>query len=59
MKNLYNFIFAITYRDTNGKFAPTEYRRVTNMTIGNARVYRSRIYNMQNVIECVMYKEIY
>lgn len=59
MKNLCNFIFAIFYRNPDGTYATTEYRRIVGITMGNARVYRSRICNMQSVIKCIIYKEIF
>ena len=55
----YNFIFAITYREIDGKFAPTEYRRKERMSIRAARAYQSRILNMNNVKMCIIYKEIF
>lgn len=59
MERLFNFIFAITYRNIDGKFAQTEYRRKEHMSVRMARVYQSRILNMQNVNMCIIYKEIF
>lgn len=58
--NKYAFIFEIAWRDSQtGQLKPHEYRKKTQMTINNARVYARRLSNTQNVVSVRFYKEMY
>lgn len=60
MLNKYTFIFEIAWRDSeSGKMKPHEYRKKTQMTISDARVYARRLSNMQSVIYVLFYKQMY
>ena len=55
----YTFIFEVACRDCFGKILPHEYRKRTGMTINDARTYARRISNMNNVIFCKFFKEMF
>jgi hypothetical protein len=56
----YTFIFEIAWRDSeSGKMKPHEYRKKTQMTVSDARVYARRLANTQNVLHVRFYKEMY
>lgn len=58
--NKYTFIFEIAWRDLeSGKMKPHEYRKKTQMTVADARVYARRLSNMQGVISVLFYKQMY
>lgn len=58
--NKYTFIFEIAWRDTeSGRMKPHEYRKKTQMSINDARIYARRLSNIQNVISVCFYKEMY
>lgn len=58
--NKYTFIFEIAWRDSEtGKMKPHEYRKKTQISIGDARVYARRLSNIQNVISVLFYKQMY
>lgn len=58
--NKYTFIFEIAWRDSeSGKMKPHEYRKKTQMSINDARVYARCLSNTQNVITVRFYKEMY
>lgn len=58
--NKYTFIFEIAWRDPeSGQLKPHEYRKQTQMTIGNARAYARRLSNTQNVVFVLFYKQMY
>lgn len=60
MIDKYTFIFEITWRDSvSGQMKPHEYRKKTQMTVGNARAYARRLSNTQNVISVMFYKQMY
>lgn len=60
MLNKYTFIFEIAWRDSeSGKMKPHEYRKKTQMTVSDARVYARRLFNMQSVIYVLFYKQMY
>lgn len=60
MVNKYTFIFEIAWRDSvSGQIKPHEYRKKTQMTIGDARVYARRLSNTQNVISVMFYKQMF
>ena len=60
MVNKYTFIFEIAWRDSeSGKMKPYEYRKKTQMTVSDARVYARRLSNTQNVIYVLFYKQMY
>lgn len=60
MLSKYTFIFEIAWRDSeSGKMKPHEYRKKTQMTVGDARVYARRLSNTQNVLHVRFYKEMY
>lgn len=60
MANKYTFIFEIAWRDSeSGQLKPHEYRKMTQMSIDNARVYARRLSNIQNVLSVRFYKEVY
>ena len=60
MVNKYTFIFEIAWRDSqSGKMKPHEYRKKTQMTVTDARVYARRLSNTQNVINVIFYKQMY
>lgn len=60
MDNKYTFIFEIAWRDSkSGKMKPHEYRKKTQMSISDARVYARRLSNTQNVISVLFYKQMY
>ena len=50
MLSRYTFIFEIGWRDSQtGRLKPYEYRKKTQMSINDARVYARRLANIQNV----------
>lgn len=56
----YTFIFEISWRDPkSGQLKPHEYRKKTQMSIGNARAYVRRLSNTQNVISVTFYKQMF
>lgn len=58
--NKYTFIFEIVWRDSeSGRIKPYEYRKKTQMSINDARVYARRLSNTQNVLHVCFYKEMY
>lgn len=58
--NKYTFIFEIAWRDSeSGQMKPHEYRKKTQMTVSDARIYARRLSNTQNVIYVLFYKQIY
>ena len=58
--NKYTFIFEIGWRDPKtGQLKPHEYRKKTQMSINDARVYARRMSNIQNVVSVRFYKEMY
>lgn len=58
--NKYTFIFEIAWRDAeSGRMNPHEYRKKTQMSINDARVYARRLSNNQNVISVLFYKQMY
>lgn len=58
--NKYTFIFEISWRDTQtGQLKPYEYRKKTQISIADARVYARRLTNTQNVISVKFYKQMY
>lgn len=60
MLNKYTFIFEIAWRDSkSGQLKPYEYRKKTQMSINDARVYARRLTNIQNVLHVRFYKEMY
>lgn len=60
MVNKYTFIFEIAWRDSQtGRLKPYEYRKKTQMTINDARVYARRLSNAQNVFHVLFYKQMY
>lgn len=60
MFNKYTFIFEIVWRDSSsGQMKPREYRKKTQMTVNDARVYARRLSNIQNVISVMFYKQMY
>lgn len=59
MVNKYTFIFEIVWRDSeSGQMKPHEYRKKTQMTVSDARVYARRLSNTQNVIYVLFYKQM-
>lgn len=60
MVNRCTFIFEIAWRDSeSGKMKPHEYRKKTQMTVSDARVYARRLSNTQNVIYVLFYKQMF
>lgn len=60
MVNKYTFIFEIAWRDSeSGQMKPHEYRKKTQMTINDARIYARQLSNTQNVICVLFYKQMY
>lgn len=60
MVNKYTFIFEIAWRDSvSGQMKPHEYRKKTQMTVNDARVYARRLSNTQNVISVMFYKQMF
>lgn len=58
--NKYTFIFEIAWRDPkSGQLKPHEYRKKTQMSINDARVYARRLSNIQNVFRVLFFKEMY
>lgn len=58
--NKYTFIFEIAWRDLDsGQLKPHEYRKKTQMSISDARVYARRLSNTQNILFVRFYKEMY
>jgi hypothetical protein len=58
--NKYTFIFEISWRDSDtGRLKPYEYRKKTQMSISDARVYSRRVSNMANVVRVRFYKEMF
>ena len=58
--NKYTFIFEIGWRDLEtGCLKPYEYRKKSQMSINDARVYARRLTNTQNVVHVCFYKEMY
>ena len=57
--NKYTFIFEIAWRDSeSGQLKPHEYRKKTQMSINDSRVYARRLTNTQNVLHVRFYKEM-
>lgn len=60
MVNKYTFIFEIAWRDSeSGQMKRHEYRKKSQMSIADARVYARRLTNTQNVIYVRFYKEMH
>lgn len=60
MINKYTFIFEISWRDSeSGQMKPHEYRKKTQMTVNDARVYARRLSNTQNVVYVLFYKQMF
>lgn len=60
MVNKYTFIFEIGWRDSKtGRLKPYEYRKKSQMSISDARVYARRLFNILNVVHVRFYKELY
>lgn len=60
MLNKYTFIFEVGCRDPKtGRMLPYEYRKKSQMSIHDARVYARRLSNMINVISVCFYKHMY
>lgn len=58
--NKYTFIFEVAWRDSkSGQLKPHEYRKKTQMSIGDARAYARRLSNTQNVLHVSFFKEMY
>lgn len=58
--NKYVFIFEVAWRDPEtGQMKPYEYRKKSQMSINDARVYARRLVNTQNVIHVRFYKEMH
>lgn len=58
--NKYTFIFEIAWRDPkSGQLKPHEYRKKTQMSINDARVYARRLSNIQNVFHVSFFKEMH
>lgn len=58
--NKYTFIFEVAWRDPkSGQLKPHEYRKKTQMSIGEARAYARRLSNTQNVLHVSFFKEMY
>lgn len=58
--NKHTFIFEISWRDPEtGRLKPYEYRKKSQMSINDARVYARRLVNVQNVLHVRFYKEMY
>lgn len=58
--NKYTFIFEIAWRDPeSGQLKPHEYRKMIQMSVGNARAYARRLSNVQNVVSVRFYKEMH
>lgn len=56
----YSFIFEIASREIgSGRILPREYRKKIGMTINDARTYARRISNMNNVIFCKFFKQMF
>ena len=57
--NKYTFIFEIgCYDPQTGLLKPYEYRKKSQMSINDARVYTRRLANTQNVLHVRFYKEM-
>nr|QJB20295.1 MAG: hypothetical protein [Microvirus sp.] len=60
MYNKYTFIFEIAWRDSvTGRLKPHDYRKKTQMSINDARVYARRLSNIHNVVHVSFFKEMY
>lgn len=60
MLNKYTFIFEVGCRDPKtGRMLPYEYRKKSQMSIHDARVYARRVSNMNNVLSVRFYKQMY
>lgn len=58
--NKYTFIFEIAWRDPeSGQLKPHEYRKKTQMSINDARIYARRLSNIQNVVHVSFYKGMF
>lgn len=58
--NKYTFIFEIAWRDPEtGRLKPYEYRKKSQMSINDARVYARRLSNTFNVVHVRFYKEMF
>lgn len=58
--NKYTFIFEIAWRDPeSGRLKPHEYRKKTQMTVSDARVYARRLSNTQNVLHVSFFKQMF
>lgn len=56
----YIFIFEISSRDPEtGRLKPYEYRKKSQMSISDARVYARRLINMENVLHVRFFKEMF
>lgn len=60
MQNKYTFIFEIAWRDPQtGHLKPHEYRKKTQMSINDARVYARCLSNINNVFRVSFFKEMF
>lgn len=60
MVNKYTFIFEIAWRvPDSGEMKPYEYRKMSQISISDARAYARRLSNIQNVIYVLFYKQMY
>lgn len=60
MLSKYTFIFEIAWRDPkSGQLKPHEYRKKSQMSINDARVYARRLFNTQNVLHVSFFKEMF
>lgn len=60
MVNKYTFIFEIAWRvSDSGEMKPYEYRKMSQISISDARAYARRLSNIQNVIYVLFYKQMY
>lgn len=60
MINKYTFIFEIAWRVSDSEeMKPLEYRKLSQMSVGDARAYARRLSNIQNVIYVLFYKQMY
>lgn len=58
--NKYTFIFEISWRDPEtGRLKPYEYRKKSQISINDARVYARRLSNTQNVVHVLFYKQMF
>lgn len=60
MVNKYTFIFEIGWRDPEtGRLKPYEYRKKSQLSINDARLYARRLSNIENVVHVRFYKEMH